>query len=80
MRTHDLDHDLIIGGMRCRTLVSAAQALRRYAIDYDDFKGWRLSRELQEADTYSQATLAEQKFNAWLAAAACEKELLHYCR
>jgi hypothetical protein len=80
MRTHDLDHDVIIGGMRCRTLVSAAHALRRYAIDYNDFKGWRLSRELQEADTYLQATLAEQKLNAWLAAAACEKELLRYCR
>jgi hypothetical protein len=66
--------------MRCRTLVSAAHALRRYAIDYNDFKGWRLSRELQEVDTYLQATLAEQKLNAWLAAAACEKELLHYCR
>jgi len=80
MRTHDLDHDVIIGGMRCRTLVSAAHALRRYAVDYDDYKGWQLSRELQEADTYLQATLAEQKLNAWLAAAACEKDLLHYCR
>ena len=80
MRTHDLDHDVIIGGMRCRTLVSAAHALRRYAIDYNDFKGWRLSRELQEADTLSQATLAKQKLNGWLAAAACEKERLHYCR
>lgn len=80
MRTHDLDHDVIIGGMRCRTLVSAAHALRRYAVDYDDYKGWQLSRELQEADTYLQATLAEQKLNAWLAAADCEKDLLHYCR
>jgi hypothetical protein len=59
--------------------VSAAHALRRYAIDYHDFKGWRLSRELQEVDTDSQARLAEQKLNAWIAAAACEKELLHYC-
>jgi hypothetical protein len=79
MRAHDLDHDVIIGGTRCRTLVSAAHALRRYAIDYHDFKGWRLSRELQEVDTDSQARLAEQKLNAWIAAAACEKELLHYC-
>ena len=79
MRTHDLDHDVIIGGMRCRTLVSAAHALRRYAVDYHDFKGWRLSRELQEAETDLQATLAEQKLNAWITATDCEKELLHYC-
>jgi hypothetical protein len=80
MRTHDLDHDVMIGGARCQTLASAAHALRRYAVDYDDYKEWQLSRELQEADTYLQATLAEQKLNAWLAAAACEKDLLHYCR
>jgi hypothetical protein len=79
MKAHDLDHDVIIGGTRCRTLASAASALRRHAVDCNDFKGWRLSRELQEVDTDSQATLAEQKLHAWLAAAACEKELLHYC-
>jgi|GEM_PF-5311548 len=80
MRAYDLHHDVMIGAARCRTLASAAHALRRYAVDHDDFKGWRLSRELREADTDLQATLAKQKLNAWLAATACEKELLHYCR
>ena len=61
------------------TLASAAHALRQHAVDYNDFKGWRLSRELRDADTFSQAVLAEQKLNTWLAATACEKELLHYC-
>jgi hypothetical protein len=79
MIAYDLDHDVFIGGTRCRTLVSAAHALRRYAIDYDDFKGWRLSRELQDAETDLQVTIAEQKLNAWLTATDCEKELLHYC-
>jgi hypothetical protein len=80
MRDYNLDHDVMISGARCRTLASAAHALRQYAVDYNDFKGWRLSQELREADTYLQATFAEQKLNAWLAAAVCEKELLHYCR
>jgi hypothetical protein len=79
MREHELDHDVIISGARCRTLASAASALRRHAVDCNDFKGWRLSQELRDADTYSQAALAEQKLNAWIAAVACEKELLHYC-
>jgi hypothetical protein len=79
MRSYNLDHDVIIGGARCLTLASAAHALRQHAVDYNDFKGWRLSRELRDADTFSQAVLAEQKLNTWLAATACEKELLHYC-
>jgi hypothetical protein len=79
MREYELDHDVVVSGIRCRTLASAAHALRRHAVDYDDFKGWRLSHELRDAETYSQATLAEQKLNAWLAATDCEKELSHYC-
>jgi hypothetical protein len=80
MREHNLDHDVVISGARCRTLASAAHALRQHAVDYNDFKGWRLALELRDADTFSQAILAEQKLNAWLAASVCEKELLHYCR
>jgi hypothetical protein len=80
MREYDLDHDVVISGARCRTLASAAHALRQHAVDYNDFKGLRLARELRDADTFSQAILAEQKLNAWLTAGVCEKELLHYCR
>ena len=80
MREYDLDHDVVISGARCRTLASAAHALRQHAVDYNDFKEWRLARELRDAGTFSQAIFAEQKLHAWLAAAACEKELLHYCR
>jgi hypothetical protein len=80
MTEYDLHHDVIISGARCRTLASAAHALRQHAVDSNDFKEWRLARELRDADTHSQATLAEQKLNAWLAAAVCEKELLRYCR
>ena len=79
MREYDLDHEVIVSGARCRTLASAAHALRQHAVEYNDFKEWRLARELRDAGTFSQATLAEQKLNAWIAAAACEKELLHYC-
>jgi hypothetical protein len=79
MREYHLGHDVIISGARCRTLASAAHALRQHAVDYNDFKEWRLARELRDAGTFSQARLAEQKLNAWIAAAACEKELLHYC-
>jgi hypothetical protein len=61
-------------------LASAAHALRQHAVDFNDFKEWRLARELRDAGTFSQAILAEQKLNAWLAVAVCEKELLHYCR
>jgi hypothetical protein len=80
MREYDLDHDVIISGARCRTLASAAHALRQHAVDYNDFKEWRLARELRDAGTFSQAILAEQKLNVWLAATACEKELLRHCR
>ena len=80
MREYDLHHDVTISGARCRTLASAAHALRQHAVDFLDFKEWRLSRELRDADTYSQAIHAEQKLNAWLAAGVCEKELVHYCR
>jgi hypothetical protein len=80
MRAHDLRHVVMIGGARCRTLASAAHALRQYAVDHNDYKGWHLSQELQEAETNLQATRGEQKLNAWLAAGVCEKELLHYCR
>jgi hypothetical protein len=80
MREHDLHHDVIISGARCRTLAGAAHALRQHAVDFHDFKEWRLSRELRDVDTYSQAIVAEQKLNAWLAAGVCEKELVHYCR
>ena len=80
MREYNLHHDVVISGARCRTLASAAHALRQHAVDYNDFKGWRLALELRDADTFSQAILAEQKLNAWLAACVCEKELLHYCR
>jgi hypothetical protein len=80
MREYDLDHDVIISGARCRTLASAAHALRQHAVDYNDFKEWRLAGELRDAGTFSQAILAEQRLNAWLAATACEKELLRYCR
>jgi hypothetical protein len=79
MRAYNLDHAVIIGGAQCLTLASAAHALRQHAVDYDDFKGWRLSQELRDADTFSQVVLAERKLNTWLAATACEKDLLHYC-
>jgi hypothetical protein len=78
MREYDLDHVVVIGGARCRTLTSAAHALRQHAVDYHDFEEWRLARELRDVDTCSQAILAKQKLNAWVAAGVCEKELLHY--
>jgi hypothetical protein len=80
MREYDLEHDVVISGARCRTLASAARALRQHAVDHSDFKEWTLARELRDVDTFSQAILAEEKLNAWLAAGVCEKELLHYCR
>jgi len=80
MREYNLEHDVVISGARCRTLASAAHALRQHAVDFNDFKEWRLARELRDAGTFAQAVLAEQKLDAWLAAAVCEKELLHYCR
>jgi hypothetical protein len=80
VREYDLEHDVVISGARCRALASAAHALRQHAVDHYDFKEWTLARELRDVDTFSQAILAEEKLNAWLAARVCEKELLHYCR
>jgi hypothetical protein len=78
MREYDLAHDVMISGAWCRTLASAAHALRQHVVDNNDFKEWRLARELRDVGTCSQAILAEQKLNAWVAAGVCENELLHY--
>jgi hypothetical protein len=67
MTTHYLVHDVTISGEHFRTLASAAHAVRQYAIDHDDFHGWKLSREMREADTVSLAVLAKQKLGVWLA-------------
>jgi len=67
MMTHYLNHDVTISGRHFHTLASAAHAVRQYAIDHSDFDGWKLSREMREADTLSLAALAKQKLGAWLA-------------
>jgi hypothetical protein len=76
MRKYDLEHDVLISGARCRTLASAAHALRQHAVDHYDFKEWTLARELRDVDTFSQAILAEEKLNAWLAASVLRERVV----
>lgn len=52
---------------RCRTLNAAAHAVRQRATrDGGDLEGWRLSRLMRDADTDTQVSAAECKYDVWL--------------
>jgi hypothetical protein len=56
-------------GERCRTLGTAAHAVRQRAIrNGGDLQGWRLSRLMRDAGTDIQVNVAEREYGAWLQA------------
>ena len=67
MTAHYLNHEVTINGQYFRTLFGAAHVVRQHAIDHADLNGWKLSREMREADSAFEATLVKRKLAVWLA-------------
>jgi hypothetical protein len=54
-------------GHRCFLLSEASHAVRQRSIlSGDDFKGWRLSQLMRDANTCTQVDLAEEEYGVWL--------------
>ena len=71
MTARFLNHHVAISGEHFQTLAAASHAVRQYAIDHDDVDGWKLSREMREADTALEATLVKRKLGVWLTDSGC---------
>jgi hypothetical protein len=61
---------------RCRTLDTAAHAVRQRAIrNGRDLDGWHLSRLMRDAGTDRQVNIAERKYRVWLQAIPLRERL-----
>lgn len=62
----ELTQKVTIGGRSLWTLEQAAHAVRQYSINHGDHEGWRLARQLREANDPLLARLAEARLRTWI--------------